>query len=77
MHVWIISIVVAILLLYLGRNELKRNIIKAIGDIFAVEAMVFGIAFYAVRGRYLLAFGFCLGVKVLCVFLNYVINKRI
>lgn len=75
MYIWAFSILVAILLSYLGRNELKRNFIKSIGDIFAVEAMIFGIAFYTGEGSYLLPCGFCLGVKVLCALLSFTLNK--
>lgn len=64
--VWLIAIMVLIFLLYMAKKRFKGSKIQMIASIFAVEAMVFAIAYMTSReSKYNLVCFLCLLIKVI------------
>lgn len=75
--VWLIAIMILIFLLYIAKKRFKGSKIQMIASIFAVEAMVFAIAYMTSReSKYNLICFICLLSKVILDISERFISKR-
>ena len=75
--VWLIASMILIFLLYIAKKRFKGNKIQMIASIFAVEAMVFAIAYMTSReSKYNLICFICLLSKVILDISERFISKR-
>jgi len=75
--VWLIAIMILIFLLYIAKKRIKGSKIQMIASIFAVEAMVFAIAYMTSReSKYNLICFICLLSKVILDISERFISKR-
>ncbi|WP_315108109.1 hypothetical protein [Clostridium intestinale] len=75
--VWLIASMILIFLLYITKKRFKGSKIQIIASIFAVEAMVFAIAYMTSReSKYNLICFICLLSKVILDISERFISKR-
>ncbi len=75
--VWLIASIILIFLLYIAKKRFKGSKIQIIASIFAVEAMVFAIAYMTSReSKYNLICFICLLSKVILDISERFISKR-